>query len=339
MKRIGKKWLINGWWSVVAMLLVALLAVIAWRYFNDYSISPWLRLLTLTTFVCLVWGVCGDLTNIFSLRKQEGGITWCQILILFAIGIWIAGVVWIFPIHKSSSSTIVFGVIGGLMTMVFQDKIKGVVTFIHLRTHHLLNIGDWIRVPKYSIDGEVRKVTLTTVTIYNWDTTTSNIPISTLHSDHFINVQHMASGKTYGWRIDKTFLVATESVHALSKEEAEMLKSKEFNNKHNILAYLPEDEIKEGALNARLYRIYLHHYLMSQPDVSQMPRLLVQWLDQQKEGVQLHLYVFIITNNLDDFDWHQSLLVEYVMQSIEWFGLRLYQLPMSLDDMIEEANV
>ncbi len=339
MKRIGKKWLIHGYWLVVAMLLIALLAVIAWRSFNNYSISPWLSLLTLTMFVGLVWGVCGDLTNIFSLRKQEGGITWCQILILCSIGIWIAGVVWIFQIHKSSSSTIVFGVIGGLMTVVFQDKIKGVVTFIHLRAHHLLNIGDWVRVPKYNVDGEVRRVTLTTVTIYNWDTTTSNIPISTLHADHFVNVQYMAEGKTYGWRIDKTFLVDTESVHTLSKEEAEMLKSEEFNKQHNILEYLPEDEIKEGALNARLYRLYLHHYLMNQPDVSQMPRLLVQWLDQQKEGIQLHLYVFIITNNLDDFDWHQSLLVEYVMQSIGWFGLRLYQLPMSFDEMIEEANV
>ena len=338
MRRIGKKWLINGWWLLVAVVLAALVAVIAWRYFNHDRISPWLQFLTLTTFVALVRGVCNNLTNIFSLRKQEAGVTWCQILILFALILWIAGVIWIFEIHKSASSTIVFGVMGGLMTIVFQERLKGVMTFIHLRSHHLLNIGDWVKVPKYNVDGEVKRVNLTTVTIYNWDTTTSNIPISALHADHFMNLQPMADGKTYGWRIDKTFLVDTESIHTLTKEEADMLKSKEFNKQHNIIDYLPEGEIKEGALNARLYRLYLYHYLMSQPDVSQMPRLLVQWLDQLKEGMQLHLYVFIITNNLDDFDWHQSLVIEHVMESIKWFGLSLYQLPTSFDDMIEEGR-
>lgn len=337
MKRIGKKWLISGWWSVVLLLLVVLLLVIAWRYFNEYSISPWLKMLTLTTFVALVWGVCGDLTNIFSLRKQESGITWCQILILMVIGLWIVGFILIFEIHKSSSDTIVFGVVGGLMTLVFQDKIKGVVTFIHLRSHRLLNIGDWVQVPKYNVDGAVRKITLTTVTIYNWDTTTSSIPISALHSDHFINLQNMQDGKTYGWRIDKTFIVDTKCFHTLSQQEADLLKSDEFNKQHDILDFLPKDEIQEGALNARLYRLYLYHWLMSQPDVSQLPRLVVKWIDQVKEGMQLHMYVFIITNNLDDFEWHQSVVIEHVIESLGWFGLRLYQRPSSYDDKKKEA--
>ena len=337
MKRLGKKWLISGWWSVVMLVLAALVALIAWRYFHDYRISPWLQMLTLTTFVVLVWGVCGDLTNIFSLRKQESGITWCQILILFALIIWIGGCIWIFEIHKSASSTIVFGVIGGLMTIVFQERLKGVMTFIHLRSHHLLNIGDWIQVPKYNVDGTVRKITLTTVTIYNWDTTTSNIPISALHADHFINLQNMSVGKTYGWRIDKTFIVDTGCFHTISQQEADMLKSEEFNKQHDILNFLPEEEIKEGALNARLYRLYLYHWLMSQPDVSQIPRLVVKWINQVKEGMQMHMYVFIITDNLDDFEWHQSVIIEHVVESLEWFGLRLYQRPSSYDKTIKEA--
>ena len=337
MRRLGKKWLINGWWLLVAVVLAALVAVIAWRYFNNERISPWLQFITLTTFVVLVRGVCNNLTNIFSLRKQEDGVTWCQILILFALILWIAGCIWIFEIHKSASSTIVFGVMGGLMTIVFQERLKGVMTFIHLRSHHLLNIGDWVQVPKYNVDGTVRKITLTTVTIYNWDTTTSNIPISALHADHFINLQNMSSGKTYGWRIDKTFIVDTECFHTLSQKEADRLKSEEFNKQHDILKYLPEEEIKEGALNARLYRLYLYHWLMSQPDVSQLPRLVVKWISQVIEGMQLHMYVFIITNDLDDFEWHQSVIVEHVIESLGWFGLRLYQRPSSYGKVTKEA--
>lgn len=84
------------------------------------------------------------------------------------------------------------------MTWIFQDTIKGVVAFVHLRLNHLLYIDDWIQVPKLNVDGEVKRITLTTVTLYNWDTTTSSIPTSVLHNDHFINLQRMTDGKTYG---------------------------------------------------------------------------------------------------------------------------------------------
>lgn len=338
MKSLDNKWLIkNRWWTIVGALFVVFLAMAVWSYCKDKHIAQWLQLLTLTSFVVFVIGLCNTLTNIFSLRKKENGITWCQIIILLSIGLWILGFILVFNIQSGNNNTIVFGIIGGLLTLIFQDKIKGVVTFIHLRANNLLNIGDWIQVPKLGVDGEVRKVTLTTVTLYNWDTTTSTIPISTLHADHFINLQHMSSGKTYGWRIDKTFIVDTECFHAISQQEADMFKSEDFNKQHNILDFLPENEIKEGALNARLYRLYLYHWLMSQPDVSQLPRLVVKWIDQVKEGVQLQMYVFIITNNLDDFEWHQSLVIEHVMESLGWFGLRLYQRPSSYDENTKEA--
>ncbi|MBR5652331.1 MAG: hypothetical protein IKW93_08980 [Bacteroidales bacterium] len=49
------------------------------------------------------------------------------------------------------------------------------------------------------------------------------------------------------------------------------------------------------------------------------------------------MYVFIITNDLDDFEWHQSVIVEHVIESLEWFGLRLYQRPSSYGKVTKEA--
>lgn len=324
---MGNKWFVkHRWWSIVGVLFLALVALMIWMYINDMRIARWLQMLTITAFVTFVIGLCNTLTNIFSLRKKESGITWCQIIILLAIFLFILGFIWIFNIQSSSNNTIVFGVIGGLLTIVFQDKIRGAVTFIHLRANNLLNIGDWIQVPKFNLDGEVKKVTLTTVTVYNWDTTTSTIPISALHADHFINLQNMSEGKTYGWRMSRPYIIDTDSFRAITKEEAEMLKSDEFNKIHDILGFLPKEEIKEGAFNAALYRVYLYHWMMKNPVISHKPRLNVRWIEQEKEGgMPLLVYVFIITDSIDDYEWQMSLITEHVAESLDWFGLRLYQ--------------
>lgn len=332
MDSLGNKWLMkNRWWSFVGVLFVVFLVVLIWTYCKGSNVASWLKIATLTAGVTFVIGLCSTLTNIFSLRKKESGITWCQIIILLVIGVWIIGFVMIFDIQKSGSSTVVFGIIGGLLSLIFQDKIKGVVTFIHLRSNNLLSIGDWIQVPKYNVDGEVRKVTLTTVTLSNWDTTTSTIPISVLQSDHFINLQSMSDGKTYGWRMSQSYIIDTDSFRPITKEEAEQLKSDEFNKSHNILEFLPEDEIKEGTFNASIYRLYLYHWMMKNPRISQKPRLNIQWIDQVDGGMPLLVYVFIITDSINDYEWQMSLITEHVAESLRWFGLRLYQHPTSHD--------
>ena len=134
----------------------------------------------MTTKMLVIWliiKVCRALTHTFSLNRNDNGITVCQIVILAAIGFWIIGFVLIFDIKNNGRMAAAIGIIGAVLGWIFQDRVKGVAAFLHLRRHHLLNIGDWIRVPKLGVDGEIKKVTLTTVTLYNWDTTTSTIPI------------------------------------------------------------------------------------------------------------------------------------------------------------------
>ena len=201
MNRLSKKWLSSdrfftqllgamthkaGWVLTIVFLLFLINTVFSYIAFKH--ISPILLVAALTAFALLAFSVCNTLTNIYNLRKNEGGITWCQISILIIIGLWIIGVIAIFNIQMTEKNTLVFGVVGGVLAWIFQDKVKGALAFIHLRLHHLLAIDDWIQVPKYHVDGVVNRVSLTTVTIYNWDTTTSTIPISALHSDHFINI-------------------------------------------------------------------------------------------------------------------------------------------------------
>lgn len=333
MNRLSKKWLSSdhfipqvlgamtykGYW-ILTLVFLLFLANTLFTYFAFHHYSRLLSMLTLTAGSFLAFSVCNTLTNIYNLRKNEVGITWCQISILFFIGFWIIGAIILLNIRMTEQNTLVLGIVGGVFAWVFQDKVKGALAFIHLRLHHLLSIDDWIQVPTYHVDGEVKKVSLTTVTIYNWDTTTSTIPISALHSDHFINLQKMATGKTYGRLMTKSLLIDTDSIHKLSDEEAERLRKDE-----EVLHYLPEEEIQQGVLNAQLFRLYVYHWLMNHDHISQVPRLLVRWLDQTENGLPLQMYVHIMDGEVVEFEWQQSQILEHTIEALDWFGLRLFQ--------------
>ena len=316
--------------SLWAFLLIVLpLSAGIWLILARDNYYSGLYFIALNLVVWLIIKACRTLCDVFSLNKQEAGITWCQIAILAALGIWIVGFILIFNIQKDGRAATLFGIFGSVVGWIFQDKLKGVVAFIHLRMHHLLNIGDWIRVPKYDADGEVKAVTLTTVTLVNWDTTTSTIPISALHEDHLMSFQNMSEGKTYGRRMIKTLIFDTECFHPLTEEEVENIKSEE---NADINGYLPAEEVKAGVLNAQLFREYVHHWMMNNPHVSQKPCLVVNWLDQKECGMPLQLYAFMLDRDLFTYEWRQSQIIEHIVKTMEVFGLKLYQAP-SADDV------
>ncbi len=318
------QWRARYFW--VFLLLVVPLSIGISLIIKPNNYVHTLYLIGLNLMLWLIIKVCRRLVDIFSLRKENTGITWCYISVLVAIGLWLVAFLLIFNIKENGRIAAAIGLIGTLLGWIFQDKIKGVVAFIHLRMHHLLNIGDWIQVPSSNVDGEVKRVTLTSVTIYNWDTTTSVIPISLLHSEHFKNLQNMMSGKTHGRRMYKSFVFDTGSFSPINADQ-----EKELKNKTEITKYLPDDEVHQGAINAHLFRLYLFHYLMDHPHISQQPRLIVRWMEQVEGGMPLQVYAFIIDSNLAAFEWQQSVIIEHIIESLVWFGLRLYQRPSGYD--------
>ncbi len=322
------------------MLLVMPLTIGVSNILSPKNYIPCLCLIGLNLIVWLTIKVCSSLTEVFSLRKQEAGITWCQITILIAIGLWIIGFILVFGTQNESKVGAALVVLGSVIGWIFQDKVKGIVAFIHLRMHHLLNIDDWIVVPKYNVDGGVKRVSLTTVTVFNWDNTISTFPISALYSDHFMNYQHMADGKTYGRKMSKTFILDTSWFRTLSKEEIGRLRDTineyaqetiEEQKNDAIHDNLPMSAIEDDMLNAKLFRIYFFHWMMNHKHVSQQPRMVVRWKDHVEGGMLLEIYAFITETNLAAYEYHQSHIIEHFIEALDWFGLRLYQSPSAFD--------
>lgn len=275
---------------------------------------------------CTLFGISAyvitNLNKLYSLRKQETRITISQIILLVIFGICLTSIVFALGIKKDDNSFIIISTFGAVLGWIFQDTIKSVVVFFYLRANGLLNIGDWIEVDNHGINGIVRSITLTTVQIENWDTTTSSFPIYILHAQHFKNNQRMLEGRTHGRLMSKSFIIDTGWIHNVSEEEAESIKKN--IDTHDFL-------IQPGELNIHLYRRYIYHWLMQNPHICQLPRLFVTWKEQTNEGLPLHIYAFINDTKWEAYEWQQSAIIEHVIQALSLFNLQLYQSPSGYD--------
>lgn len=270
--------------------------------------------------------IIANLNKLYSLRRQETRITVSQIILLSIFGLCLAASIYTLGIEKDSTGSIIVSVFGAVLGWIFQDTIKSVVAFFYLRANHLLKIGDWIEVKEHGIDGMLKRISLTTVVIENWDTTTSCFPTYILHAECFKNNQKMMEGRTHGRQMLKTFIIDTGWIHALTEDDA-----KRLNKELNVDTPFKEQYIKEGLLNIEVFRHYIYHWLMQCSHVSHEPRLIVRWLEQTNEGMPLQIYAFIIDSSLAPFEWQQSQIIEHVIKAMTWFDIQLYQSPSGYD--------
>lgn len=341
----------NVFWEIVGALLnvpVLLSVIVIWLIYlmrltpNYYSTVffltiDWARTggtIIATILLFDVMWVVHKLTPIFSLRKQEMSITVSQIFVLVAFGAWLITVVITAGLNQQSNLAI--AIIGCILGWIFQDTVKSVVAFVYVRINNMIHIGDWIQVDSRKIDGCVKSITLTMVTVENWDTTLTSFPTYLLHSDNFRNLQPMLDGLTHGRRMFISFIIDSGWIQPVSKEDAEYivkhLDIDEYFKKDIIQGSVAEAyEAQKEVLNIHLFRIYIRHWLMKNSKISRLPRLVVRFLEPSECGIPLQIYAYVTDLSLEAFEWVQSETIEHVIQSMGWFNLRLYQSPSGYD--------
>ena len=83
------------------------------------------------------------------------------------------------------------GALSAVFMLVFRDSLLGLVAGIQLSTNDMVQVGDWIEMPKYGADGDIIDISLNTVKVQNFDKTITMIPSYALISDSFINWRGM----------------------------------------------------------------------------------------------------------------------------------------------------
>lgn len=233
------------------------------------------------------------------------------------------------------------GAVSAIIMFIFKESIQSFVAAIQITLYKSVKIGDWIEVPKYNVDGEVKDINLNIISIKNWDNTTTVIPTYCLMTESYKNWTSMFSS---GRRIKRSVFIDVNTVKHLNNEEIAKLKEVKI-----IRDYLNEKEtnIKETnknhqenellALNGRMltnigtFRKYIEYYLRHHPEINQEQLLIVRQLENQYQGIPIEIYCFSKKTRFVEFEAVQSDIFDHLYSIVPLFGLKVYQKPGSGD--------
>ena len=233
------------------------------------------------------------------------------------------------------------GAMTAVLMLVFKDPIMGLVAGIQLSANRMLQIGDWLEMPKYSADGDVTDIGLTTVKVRNFDNTITTLPTSALISDSFKNWRGMS--ESGGRRIKRSVFIDTTSVHFLSSDEISRLQHSRLltdylqQRQQEISQYNQEHHAGDNALNRRsltnigTFRAYLQQYLQAHPRIRQDMTIMVRQLAAQQHGIPLEIYCFTNTVAWGEYEAIQADIFDHIYAVATQFDLRLYQAPSGYD--------
>ncbi len=234
------------------------------------------------------------------------------------------------------------GAFTAVLLLVFRDPILGLAAGIQLISNNMVRKGDWITVPKYGADGDVIDVSLTTVSVQNWDKTISSIPTYSLLTDTFKNWRGMH--ESGGRRIKRAIHVDMSSVRFVDDDLMEQMRRVQFLREYldqkmeEIRAYNREHEIDESSpangrriTNVGTFRAYLEHYLREHPMVHPGLTFLVRQLAPTPQGLPIEIYVFSRDQAWANYEAIQADIFDHVIAVIPLFDLRVFQEPSGSD--------
>ena len=234
------------------------------------------------------------------------------------------------------------GAMTAVMMLVFKDPIMGLVAGIQLSANNMVNIGDWLEMPKYGADGAVIDIGLTTVKVRNWDNTVTTIPTYALISDSFKNWKGMT--ESGGRRIKRSLRIDANSIHFLQPEEIKNLEKANLLEPYldqkvsEIQVYnsaLPED--KATPLNQRrltnigTFRAYVEAYLRAHPQIHKNMTIMVRQLESDSNGIPIEIYAFTNTTVWLEYERIQSDIFDHILSILPQFNLHIHQSPTGND--------
>lgn len=234
------------------------------------------------------------------------------------------------------------GAFTAVLLLVFRDPILGLAAGVQLISNNMVAKGDWITVPKFGADGDVIDVSLTTVSVQNWDKTISTIPTYAMLTDTFRNWRGMENSG--GRRIKRSIRLDMSSVQFVDGAMLERLKQIQHIQAYldrkvaEVQSWNQENEIDESSLvngrrltNVGTFRAYLEAFLRNHPKVHKDLTFLVRHLEPTAQGLPIEIYVFSTDQRWAQYEAIQADIFDHVLAVIPLFGLRVFQEPSGAD--------
>lgn len=266
-------------------------------------------------------------------------------IVKIVIGCFGAGIIVVIFVGNATAS-VFLGSIGGLsavIMLIFRDSILGFVAGIQLSTGQLLSVGDWLEMPKYGADGEVIDISLTKITVRNWDKTYTSVPAHKFLDDSFKNWEGMAQAG--GRRIKRSILIDVGTIGFLTDEqvktlsEIDLLKEYLSEKTEEVKRYNTSHEVNDQVIangrrltNIGTLRAYIEAYLNDNPNIySEGFTLMVRQLPATETGVPLEIYCFSKDIAWVNYEGIQADIFDHIFAVIPVFGLQVFQQPSGND--------
>ena len=264
---------------------------------------------------------------------------------LVKIVIYFIGIILVLSFLLNKSPLYFFSALGAMtvvLLLIFKDTILGLVASIQLAANNMVNIGDWVSMPKYDADGDVIEMNLTTIKIQNWDKTITTIPTYAFISDSFKNWRGMS--ESGGRRIKRSINIKISSVKFCTSEllnslsKIQLLKHYIAKTNKDIDAYNIKHKVDKSTLvngrnmtNVGVFRIYIEAYVKNNPNINQDMTCLVRQLAPTEKGLPIEIYTFSNRQEWAIYEKIISDMFDHLMATIPEFELEIFQNPTGTD--------
>lgn len=228
------------------------------------------------------------------------------------------------------------GAMSAVLMLVFKDSILGFTAGLQISSNKMVEVGDWIEMPKYGADGDVIDIGLNVVKVRNWDKTITTIPTYTLVSDSFKNWKGMR--ESGGRRIKRSILIDIHSIKFLNDDDYQRLLKANLiheyleSKKSEIEKYNQEKQVDltlstngRRLTNIGTFRAYVYNYLKNHPSIHQGLTLMVRQLSPNQFGLPIEVYCFTSTTVWAEYENIQSDVFDHIFAILKDFDLVAYQ--------------
>jgi miniconductance mechanosensitive channel len=228
------------------------------------------------------------------------------------------------------------GVITAFLMFVFKEMLHSILASLKIASWNLIREGDWIIVPNYAADGEVKSIGLFDIKVQNWDLTTALIPtheVLEVATTNYRNVQVIERAR----RIHEKLLFDIESIRICDRqllkkiEKLELISDIVAKNLGVLDKFNGADDDPQNAAlvltNLEMFRLYIDRYLRSRDDLHQKQRfILVRALAPTRHGFPLDIYAFTRQTGFVEFANVQTSVLAHLAAMVVQFDLQFFQI-------------
>lgn len=306
--------------------------------FIDYPnwISPLYKCVDIYLVLLVIWTIVAFVKSFFNVLQERPAFenkpmaSYIQVITIVLYGV---GIIVTFAILTERSVITILTTLGAasaIMLLMFQDSIKGFAGSIQLSANNMVELGDWITMPKYNADGNVLEVTLNTVKVENFDKTITTIPTYALISDSFQNWRGME--KSGGRRNRKSLFIKQGSIRFMKEEELEKFRKIECLNRVIKEHEKVNGDVEKALIgatipvtNSDLFMAYAKHYLRNHRNVNDTFTLLVRQLAPSEKGLPIEFYFFTATTEWAKYEDISSEIVNHLIGMVPVFDLKVFE--------------